>query len=458
MQTDQSKMQHLTGVGNGKTYYLATFGCQMNEHDSEVMAALLEGLGFIPAEEVENASLIVINTCAVRKKPEDKVASLLGKLALLKKIKKDLIIAVTGCMSQQEETAFYLKERFPFVDLIMGTHSLPRLPSHIAEIMEQGQQGTIIDIAEDYTPREGLPVKHSSSFKAWLPVNYGCNNYCSYCIVPYVRGRERSRKMEDIINEAESLAARGYLEITLLGQNVNSYGHDLPGRPTFAELLREIDQIKRLVRIRFMTSHPKDLSSELINTLAAGEKICEHFHLPVQSGSNRILKLMRRQYSREKYLSLVEEIRAKIPGVALTTDLIVGFPGESEDDFNDTLSLLGEIHFDNAFSFLYSPRRNTKAAVLAETMTRQEKEERLKKLNKLQHRLSREANELLVGRTMELLVEGCSKNNPEMLTGRTRTNKLVHFPASGNYAGRMIRVVIREARTWDLIGEEKPVN
>ncbi|HED23862.1 MAG TPA: tRNA (N6-isopentenyl adenosine(37)-C2)-methylthiotransferase MiaB, partial [Firmicutes bacterium] len=431
----------LTGLGNGRSYHLVTFGCQMNEHDSEVMAALLEGLGFIPVEETENADLIIINTCAVRKKPEDKVASMLGKLAPLKKIKKNMIIVVTGCMSQQEETAFYLKERFPFVNLIMGTHALPRLPLHVAEIMALGQQKTIVDIEEDYTAREGLPVKHGSSFKAWLPVNYGCNNFCSYCIVPYVRGRERSRKMEDIITEAESLVARGFLEITLLGQNVNSYGHDLPGRPTFAELLRQIDQIKGLARIRFMTSHPKDLPSELIKTIAVGEKICEHFHLPVQSGSNRILKLMRRQYSREKYLSLVQEIRKEIPGVALTTDLIVGFPGESEDDFNDTLSLLGEIRFDNAFSFLYSPRRNTKAATLVETMTRQEKEERLKQLNNLQHRISREINELLVGRNVELLVEGPSKNNPEMLTGRTRTNKLVHFPAPGNHTGKMIRVM-----------------
>jgi tRNA-2-methylthio-N6-dimethylallyladenosine synthase len=459
LRTDQVNTQSpLNGVKKVKTYFIFTFGCQMNEHDSEVMAALLEGLGFSPTEKLEKADLIIINTCAVRKKPEDKVASLLGKLAPLKNINKDLIIAVTGCMSQQRETAFHLKERFPFVDLITGTHALPRLPSHITMIMELEQHKTIVDIEEDYAEREGLPVRHSSFFKAWLPVNYGCNNFCSYCIVPYVRGRERSRKMGHIIAEAKSLAEKGYVEITLLGQNVNSYGHDLPGKPTFAALLKEMDQINGLARIRFMTSHPKDLSSELIKTVNEGEKICEHFHLPVQSGSNRILRLMKRQYSREKYSSLVREIRKEIPGVSVTTDLIVGFPGEREEDFKDTLSLINEIRFDNAFSFLYSPRNNTKAALLTDAINRQEKESRLKRLNNLQHCISKEVNEPLVGRTVEVLVEGTSKNKPDMKTGRTRTNKLVHFPAYGDLTGLLVRVVIKEARTWDLIGEIETKN
>ncbi|MFO8192380.1 MAG: tRNA (N6-isopentenyl adenosine(37)-C2)-methylthiotransferase MiaB [Bacillota bacterium] len=454
MKTDQGNTQNrLNGVKKVKTYFIVTYGCQMNEHDSEVMSALLEGLGFSPAEELEKADLIIINTCAVRKKPEDKVASLLGKLAPLKNINKDLIIAVTGCMSQQREMAVHLKERFPFVDLITGTHALPRLPSHITRIMEIKQRKTIVDIEEDYAKREGLPVKHSSFFKAWLPVNYGCNNFCSYCIVPYVRGKERSRKMDHIIEEAKILAEKGYMEITLLGQNVNSYGHDLPGKPTFAALLKEMDQINGLARIRFMTSHPKDLSSKLIETVARGEKICEHFHLPVQSGSDRILKLMKRQYSREKYSSLVREIRKAIPNVSVTTDLIVGFPVEMENDFHETLSLLEEIRFDNAFSFLYSPRKNTKAALLKEEISHQDKEKRLGKLNNLQHRISKEVNETLVGKTVEVLIEGTSKNNPDMKTGRTRTNKLVHFPASGELTGLLVRVVIKEARTWDLIGE-----
>ncbi len=341
-------------------YYLITLGCQMNEHDSEVICALVENMGYIATTMPEEADLIIINTCAVRKKPEDKVASLLGKFASLKTNKPNLIIAVGGCMSQQEDAAKYLKNRFPYLDLIFGTHALPRLPELISEAGNRKE--TIIDTEESYIDREGLPVAHRGRFKAWLPVIYGCNNYCSYCIVPYVRGRERSRNINDIIVEARKLVARGFIELTLLSQNVNSYGKDLPGQVTFAGLLAELNQIEGLERIRFMTSHPKDLSHDLIETVKNGEKICEHFHLPVQSGSDRILKAMNRRYTREQYLDLINIIKEEIPGVALTSDIIVGFPGESEDDFLATIDLLEKARFDNAFSFLYSPRRNTAAA------------------------------------------------------------------------------------------------
>ncbi len=432
-------------------YFLITLGCQMNEHDSEVICALVENMGYIATTMPEEADLIIINTCAVRKKPEDKVASLLGKFASLKTNKPNLIIAVGGCMSQQEDAAKYLKNRFPYLDLIFGTHALPRLPELISEAGNRKE--TIIDTEESYIDREGLPVAHRGRFKAWLPVIYGGNNYCSYCIVPYVRGRERSRSINDIIAEARKLVARGFIELTLLGQNVNSYGKDLPGQVTFAGLLTGLNEIEGLERIRFMTSHPKDLSPDLIETVKIGEKICEHFHLPVQSGSNRILKAMNRRYTREQYLDLVNIIKEKIPGVSLTSDIIVGFPGEKEDDFLATIDLLEKARFDNAFSFIYSPRRNTAAAGFTETLTRKEKENRLQHLNDVQNRISKEINESLADQIVELLVEGESRGSPEIQTGRTRTNKLVHFKSSENLTGKLVQVKITEARTWNLIGE-----
>ncbi|MDW7739450.1 MAG: tRNA (N6-isopentenyl adenosine(37)-C2)-methylthiotransferase MiaB [Bacillota bacterium] len=451
MDREITEIIHQTGqIGEGKRYLIITLGCQMNEHDSEVMAALLESIGYSPALAPEDSDLILINTCAVRKKPEDKVASLLGKFNALKQENRDLIIAVAGCMSQQSSAAEYLKERFHHVDLIFGTHALPRLPLLIEEAISTKKM--IIDIEEDYTDREGLPVKRLGSLQAWLPVIYGCNNFCSYCIVPHVRGRERSRLPEEIIKEAETMAVEGYKEITLLGQNVNSYGNDLPGKPSFAELLRKLDKVEGLERIRFMTSHPKDLSLDLINAVKEGRKICEHFHLPVQSGSNRILEKMNRRYTREHYLDLVHRIREAIPGVAITSDLIVGFPGETEQDLIDTADLLEKARFDNAFSFIYSPRKNTTASELTDELSRNEKEERLQYLNKIQHRISREINNLLKDQVLEVLVEGYSKTKPEMQTGRTRTNKLVHFKCSEALSGKLIWIKITEARTWNLGG------
>ncbi|MBM4235801.1 MAG: tRNA (N6-isopentenyl adenosine(37)-C2)-methylthiotransferase MiaB [Firmicutes bacterium] len=423
----------------------------MNEHDSEVIAALLESMNYCHTPSPEEADLIVINTCAVRQKPEDKVSSLLGKYQELKKEKPDLMIAVTGCMTQQEELAAYIRDRFHHVDLILGTHALPRLPSLIAMITEH--KGRIVDIEEDYPDREGLPISHSSSFKAWLPVIYGCNNYCSYCVVPYVRGRERSRSLRDILNEASDLGAKGFIEVTLLGQNVNSYGQDLAENVDFPDLLMALNDKSGLKRIRFMTSHPKDLSDRLIEAVKNGDQICEHFHLPVQSGSNRILEKMNRSYTREKYMELINKIRASIPGVAITSDLIVGFPGEEESDFLDTLSLVEEARFDNAFSFLYSPRKNTAAAMLSDQLSAMVKNDRLKRLNEIQHRISKEMNHNLLNKVVEVLVDGPSKSDPAFQTGRTRTNKLVHLSADVDLSGKVIAVRITEAKTWNLHGE-----
>lgn len=433
-----------------KKYYIITMGCQMNEHDTEVMAAILENTGYVTAAFPGDADLIVINSCAVRKKPEDKVASLLGKYAALKEENSNLMIAVGGCMPQQEDAASYIKERFHYVDLVFGTHVLHRLP----ELLEKARnsKSTVVDIEEDYSGIEGLPVAHSSGFKAWLPVIYGCDNFCSYCVVPHVRGRERSRSVDDIVTEARKLALNGYMELTLLGQNVNSYGRDLPGGETFAGLLSELNKIENLARIRFMTSHPKDLSAELVEAVRRGEKICEHFHLPVQSGSNRILEMMNRGYTREHYLDLLGKIREAVKGVAITSDLIVGFPGETEEDFLATADLLEKAHFDNVFSFLYSPRKNTAAAEYTDHLSHEEKEKRLQHLNEIQHRISRQINDRLTDQILEVLVEGPSKNDPEMQSGRTRTNKLVHFRHETNLSGKLVPLKITEARTWNLVG------
>ncbi len=440
-------------IGQGKSSYIFTFGCQINEHDSELLAGMLEGLGYLPAENPSEADLIVINTCAVRQKPEEKVAALLGKLRPLKRENPDLLIAVGGCMSQQKEISLDLAKRFGFVDLFFGTHVLPNFPRLLE--LARGRRRPLFDISEPADGRPGLPIRRASRFKAWLPIIYGCNNYCSYCIVPYVRGRERSRPREEIIAEAEALAREGYLELTLLGQNVNSYGLDFPPpeRPLFADLLLDINRLAGITRIRFLTSHPKDLSTRLIDAVRDGENICEHFHLPVQSGSNRLLKAMNRQYSRERYLELIDEIRGAIPGAAITTDIIVGYPGETERDFEETRDLVERVRFDNAFTFVYSPRKGTRAAVLKESLLPAVKKERLQEINRLQNQISLAINRTLVDKQVEVLVEGASKRNPQMQTGRTRTNKLIHFPSAEKLSGKLVRVSIKKAYTWHLIGE-----
>jgi len=438
-------------LGEGKCYYLTTFGCQMNEHDSEVIAGILESIGFEAVSAPENADLIVINTCAVRKKPEEKVGTLLGKLKPLKEQNKELLVAVGGCMTQQAELAEYIKQRFSYVNLIFGTHSLPRLPQLLEEATIKRK--TVIDLEEIASDRGALPIKRVGKSKAWLPVIYGCNNFCSYCVVPYVRGRERSRPLEEVVNEARTLVREGYLELTLLGQNVNSYGLDRPEKYDFADLLLELNRIDGLSRIRFMTSHPKDLSARLIEAVASGEKICEHFHLPVQSGSNRILELMNRRYNREHYLDLVSDIKAQIPGVAVTSDIIIGFPGETEEDFADTIRLLEEVRFDNTFAFIYSPRRGTKAAELKDNEPRKIKEQKLLQMSAIQQRISLEKNLELMGQVVEVLVEGRSKSNSRMQTGRTRTNKLVHFPSTQQLTGNLVWVKITESKTWNFSGE-----
>jgi tRNA-2-methylthio-N6-dimethylallyladenosine synthase len=363
-----------------------------------------------------------------------------------------MIIGVCGCMMQQEEIAKFIVDRFPFVDLVFGTHNLHRFPQLILQALDSSH--TIIEVLdEEGTIVEHIPTKRDKGVSAWTTIMYGCNNFCSYCIVPYVRGRERSRDPEEIVNEITKLGNQGYKEITLLGQNVNSYGEDMGGGYLFHDLLSDINKINSIERIRFMTSHPKDLSKELIRTMANSEKVCEHLHLPIQAGNNRILKAMNRKYTREEYIGLVESVREAMPDIALTTDIIVGFPGESSQEFEDTLDIIKRLKFDSAYTFIYSPRKGTPAVNIEDKISIEEKKERLAKLIEIQSKISRMKNDAYIGKVKEVLVEGRSKTNDKVLTGRTRENKIVNFLADEKVIGQLIRVKITKARSWSLEGE-----
>ena len=433
------------------SYYIITLGCQMNDHDSELLGGLLEQMGLVPAADFNAADLLVINTCAVRKRPEDKVAALLGELISWKKERPHRILAVGGCMVQQDDVAGRLARKFKHIDILFGTHVLQHLPRLIEAVRRTGKM--IVETGGQDLDREGLPITRKNRYQAWVPVIYGCNNYCSYCIVPYVRGRERSRPLHRIVSEVKDLALAGYKEVTLLGQNVNAYGKDLTGESSFHLLLDELSKVKEISRIRFMTSHPRDFEERIIEVIARSQNICEHFHLPIQSGSDRMLKRMNRGYTRETYIRLVETIRDYIPGAAVTTDFIVGFPGESEADFKETLALIRQIRFDAAFTFLYSERQGTPAIKMGDKVPPEVKRERIITLNEEQQRIGLEINSRLLGSVMEVLVEGVSKGDPHKLTGRTRTNKLVHFTGDPGMEGRLIDLRIERAKTWHLSGE-----
>lgn len=438
--------------GEQKKYFIITHGCQMNVYDSEVLAGHMENMGYSPAQNEEDADVLVVNTCAVRKKAEEKIYSRLGKLKRLKEKKPGMLMILWGCMVQQKGVAEKIRNRFSFLDLIGGPHSLGRFPELVEEIRLSKE--TILSIEEN-GEREHLPVKRGHRFKAWVPISHGCNNYCTYCVVPYVRGREKSRPPELVIAEVEFLAKEGYKEITLLGQNVNSYGKDLGGGIDFAELLITLDSIEGLAMIRFMTSHPKDFSDKIIQAIKEGKKICEHIHLPLQAGSNKILKLMNRGYTREYYLELVSKIKTTIPGASITTDLIVGFPGEEEKDFEDTIDMVKRIQFDAAYTFVFSPRKGTRAAVMETQVPQEVKKRRIVELNNVQNEISKKKNLELVDTVQEVLVEGKSKTDPNMFTGRTRTNKIVHFSCKEDLTGQLVNVRITEARAWNLMGEVK---
>ena len=435
-------------------YKIFTFGCQMNVHDSEVIAGLLQQLGYEEADELEEASLLIFNTCCVRENPERKIFGRVGNLRQLKEENPRLVIAICGCMVQQPEQLERIRKELPHVNLVFGTHNVHRLPELLTQVQETGErlfevwdtEGTIV---------EGLPAARLDGLKAFVNIIYGCTNFCTYCIVPYVRGRERSRQPEAIRREIEDLAAQGYREVTLLGQNVNAYGKDLDEDVTFAGLLRMLDGSGGMERIRFTTSHPRDMSDELIEAMADLPTVCEHLHLPLQAGSDRILAKMNRGYTKEQYINLVNRIRDRIPDIALTSDLIVGFPGETEEDFEETLRVVEEIQLDSAFTFIFSPRPGTVAAKMENQVPEEVKKERIYRLIELQNRISLERNRVLTGSIQDVLVEGPSQTDPDKYMGRTRGNKLVIFTGAAE-RGRLVPVKITEARTWSLHGELMP--
>lgn len=425
----------------------------MNEEDSEKISGMLKLKNYEYVNNREDADLIVFNTCCVRENAEQKVFGHLGMLKKLKEKNKDLIIAVCGCMTQQKGMAEEIAKRFPFVDIIIGTHNSYKFSEYLNRVL--GGDRPIIDVWDkEKDIVEDMPVDRLSSIKAFVTIMYGCNNFCTYCIVPYVRGRERSRRPEEIEKEIKSLVSQGYKEITLLGQNVNSYGKGLVPDINFAGLLRRLNEIEGLERIRFMTSHPKDLSNEVIHAIAECDKLCEHIHLPVQSGSSSMLKKMNRHYTKEQYLELVENIKKEIPDVSLSTDIIIGFPGETEEDFNDTLELVKTVGYDSAFTFLYSKRKGTPAEKYEEQVSEKIKHERFDRLVEVVNEISEKKNKAYEGKVVEVLVEGLSKNDETKLMGRTRTSKLVNFTGNSSNIGKLVNVKITEAKSFSLLGEE----
>jgi len=438
-------------LGRDKKYHIQTYGCQMNEHDTEVMKGLLERMGFVWTEERRDADVILLNTCAVRENAEDKVFGELGHLKALKREKPSLVLGVCGCMPQEESVVRRILEKHPHVDLIFGTHNIHRLPYLLKEAYFSKEM--VVEVwSKEGDIIENLPKKREG-VKAWVNIMYGCDKFCTYCIVPYTRGKERSRRPQDVIAEIRDLARQGFREVTLLGQNVNAYGKDFIDLDyTFADLLDDVRKID-IPRVRFTTSHPRDFDDRLIEVLAKRGNLVEHIHLPVQSGNSEILKKMGRKYTREDYLELVRKIRQAIPDVSLTTDIIVGFPGETDEQFEDTLSLVREVGFDNAFTFIYSPREGTPAAEMKDDVPYEAKKERLARLNALVADIGRKRNEALLHRTVEVLVEGESKTNAAVLAGRTRTNKLVHFAGPKHLIGELVDVRITAVQSWTLRGE-----
>lgn len=429
--------------------YLLVYGCQMNQSDAERMMGQLRTIGYERTESMEEADLILINTCCVRETAEDRVYGKIGEIKRLKRERPELIFGITGCMAQKEGDA--LIKRAPHIDFVLGTNKVHELTRVVQEI--QAERGHVVDVQLGETELlDDVPVARAGSLSAWVPIMYGCNNFCTYCIVPYVRGRERSRLPEDIVREVEEAVKNGYEEVTLLGQNVNSYGKDHK-LADFADLLKMVDEVPGIRRVRFMTSHPKDLSDKVIAAIRDGEHLCEHIHLPVQYGSNRILKAMNRVYTVESYRDLVRRIRAAIPEVSLTTDLIVGFPGETDEDFQQMLDFLREIRYDSAYTFIYSKRSGTPAATMENQVEESVKKERLSALMVVQNEISLAINEKLLGKTLEIMVEGPSKNDAYVWMGRTRTNKIVLFAHAGEKPGDFIDVRITHPQTWVLKGE-----
>ena len=444
--------QEILDLLNGKKYYIHTYGCQANVRDEETMRGLLENVGMIRTEDPNTSDVIIINTCAVRENAEDKVYGEIGNLKHLRKKNKELVLALCGCMVEEPEILERMMNTFPEVNLYFGTHEIYQLVNLLFECITSKERLVSIESKQGEVI-EDLPCRRNNEFKAYINIMYGCNKFCTYCIVPYTRGKERSRRFGDVMKEVDELIALGYKEITFLGQNVNAYGKDLDEGHDFADVLEEAAK-RGVPRIRFTTSHPWDFSIKMIDVIAKYPNIMKFIHLPVQSGNTEILRLMGRRYTREEYLDLVKTMRERIPGLSLSTDIIVGFPNETEEQFNDTLSLVDIVGYEAAFTFIYSPRRGTPAARMKDDVTYQEKSRRFKELVKhLEVSISKDALSM-VGKTYDVLVDGVSKTDESMYSGYTENNKLVHFKASKEDIGKIIPIRILESHTYSLIGEK----
>ena len=440
--------------GRSRKAFVLTFGCQQNEADSERLAGMAEAMGYQVIDMPDEADFIIVNTCAIREHAELKALSTIGQYKHIKAKNPGLIIAVCGCMVTQEHRKNDIKFKYPYVDFIFGTSSIHRMPQLIWERIER-EKRVYCPEENEYMVAEGIPVRRESNYKAWLSVMYGCNNFCSYCIVPYVRGRERSRRKEDILEEFKQLIAEGYKDITLLGQNVNSYGKDNDDGCDFADLLRLLCKVEGDYKIHFMTSHPKDATNKLIDVIAEEEHMAKHFHLPMQSGSDRVLKAMNRHYDTERYMSIVNYMRKRIPDIAITSDIIVGFPGESEEEFEMTLEMLRRVRFDMLYSFIYSPRKGTPAAEMEEQIPKAIQNNRFERLLATQNAIALEKNTPLVGKTIRVLCDGESKTNSALYSGRTEQAKIVFFEGSQDDIGKFVDVKIDKAEAFALYGTKK---
>ncbi len=443
--------EHLRNIGQNRFYYLRTYGCQANERDSETIRGMCEALGYLPVDEPDNADLIIHNTCAIRENAEKKVFGELGHLRRLKYENPDLIFVVCGCMTQEEAVVERILKTYPHVDVVFGTHNLHRFPSLLYQAIFNKER--VIEVySKEGEVYENLPVRRVQKTKAWVNVIYGCDKFCTYCIVPYTRGKERSRLKEDILAEIDTLIEEGYKEVTLLGQNVNAYGKDLDIDYDFAKLLEDVSK-KDIERVRFMTSHPWDFSEGMIDVMAKDNNIMPFLHLPLQSGDTEILKIMGRRYSVGDYMDLYHRLKAKIPHLAISTDIIVGFPNETEEQFQHTLDVVDQVQYDNAYTFIYSPRPGTPAANMEDNVPLDVKKERLQRLNAKVNEYALQKSKAMVGQTVKVLVDGPSKKNPNIYSGYTENNKLVNFVAQNDVTGQVISVKIKQANTWTLKGE-----
>ena len=435
-------------IGQNKTYFVKTYGCQMNEHDSENIRAILEDLGFRPSDDIYNSDLVILNTCAIRENAHNKVFGLLGRIKHNKE-SRNVIVGFCGCMAQEEHVVNLIDNKYKYIDFVLGTHNIHKLPSILKNVIEKNER--VIEVYNRPTEIiEDVPVKRDSNIKAWVNIMLGCDKFCTYCIVPYTRGTQRSRNKDDIIKEVIDLKNDGYKEITLLGQNVNAYGKDLNNDYKMADLLEDVAKTG-IDRIRFVTSNPWDFEDRMIDVISKYPNIMPYVHLPLQSGSDRILKLMGRRYTKDEYLTLYNKIKSKVERVSITTDIIVGFPGETDEDFNETLDLYNKCKFDSAFTFIFSPREGTPAAKMEDHITLEEKEERLHKLNELVNKYSLEKNKEYVNKIVKVLIEGKSDKDG-ILMGYTDTMKLVNVDAPESDIGKIIDVKITDAKTWSLNG------